>query len=85
MAQDERLQAAEQLLARERMLQEMRANALQGQQAARRKLMWICIPLGSFVGSLFADSTFSGAGMLLGIAGAFAGWAVAALVARRIG
>ena len=85
MPQDERLQAAEQLLARERMLQEMRANALQGQLAARRRLMWICIPLGSIVGSLFADSTFSGPGMLLSIVGAFLGWVVAALVARRVG
>jgi hypothetical protein len=81
MAQDERLQAAEAMLARERMRQEMRANALASEKAARRRLLMVCVPLGSVLGGMFG-ALGDGSAFFFSLAGAGFGWIAAVLIAR---
>ena len=82
MAQDERLQAAEQLLARERMMQDMRADALAREKAARRRWLMILVPAGSVLGSVLA-AAMDVPVFLMGLAGAAFGWLAALFLARR--
>ena len=78
------MQAAAQMLARERMRQEMRANALAHEKAVRRKLLAICVPLGGVIGGMFG-AMGDGSALVFGIVGTMIGWFVAALIARRAG
>ena len=82
MVQDERLRAAEQLFAREKLLQDMRADALAREKDARRRLLRVCVPLGGLLGSAIG-AMVEGPSLWLGAGGAGFGWMAAVLIARR--
>ena len=84
MAQDERLRAAEQLLARERALQEMRARALSDSRTVRRKRLVILVPGGIGLGAMLAPVMDAPWPLVVTI-GAAGGWLAAVLLARRAG
>ena len=84
MAQDERLRAAEQLLVRERALQEMRARALSDSRTVRRKRLVILVPGGIGLGAMLAPVMDAPWPLVVTI-GAAGGWLAAVLLARRAG